>query len=91
MAHSAWKAPSNGTAGHIQIDDPTFCYFCHDNMIADMGKAGVDYHALLDTYIRAINVVTADRPNDLIISVHMCRGNFKVHLAPHLSGSGTHS
>ncbi len=50
-------------------------------MIADMAKAGVDYHALLDTYIRAINVVTVDRPDDLIISVHMCRGNFKVHLS----------
>lgn len=62
---------------HIQIDDPTFCYFCNDSMIVQMEAAGVDHEALLDTYIRAINICTAERPNDLTISVHMCRGNFR--------------
>ncbi|KAF8168175.1 hypothetical protein B0H34DRAFT_684486 [Crassisporium funariophilum] len=62
---------------HIQIDDPTFCYFCSENMIAGMEKAGVDHEALLDTYIRAINVCTQGRPDDLTFSVHMCRGNYK--------------
>lgn len=64
--------------GHIQIDDPTFCYFCNDNMISTMEKEGVDHEALLETYIRAINVCTQDRPADLTVGVHMCRGNFKV-------------
>ncbi|RXW15770.1 hypothetical protein EST38_g10086 [Candolleomyces aberdarensis] len=62
---------------NIQIDDPTFCYFCNEQMIAGMEKAGVDHEALLDTYIRAINVCTQGRPSDLRIGVHMCRGNFK--------------
>ncbi|CAA7258679.1 unnamed protein product [Cyclocybe aegerita] len=68
---------------HIQIDDPTFCYFCSENMITGMERAGVDHEALLDTYIRAINVITQERPKDLTVSVHMCRGNFKggVHFA----------
>ena len=51
-------------------------------MIVGMEKAGVDHEALLDTYIRAINVFTQGRPNDLTIGVHMCRGNFKVILSP---------
>jgi hypothetical protein len=29
--------------GHIQFDDPTFCYFCNDKMIAGMEMAGVDH------------------------------------------------
>ncbi|KAG6873566.1 hypothetical protein C0992_008618, partial [Termitomyces sp. T32_za158] len=62
---------------HIQIDDPTFCYFCDDGMISQMEEAGVDHEALLDTYIYAINVCTRDRPSDLTVGVHMCRGNFK--------------
>ncbi|KAF8898815.1 hypothetical protein BD779DRAFT_1432032 [Infundibulicybe gibba] len=62
---------------HIQIDDPTFCYFCSEDMIAGMELAQVDHAALLDTYIRAINVCTQNRPRDLNIGVHMCRGNFK--------------
>jgi len=71
-------SPWNRSVGHIQIDDPTFCFFCNEKMIAQMEAAGVDHEALLDTYIRAINICTAERPNDLTISVHMCRGNFKV-------------
>jgi methionine synthase II (cobalamin-independent) len=47
-------------------------------MLAGMEKAGVDHEALLDTYIRAVNVCTEGRPSDLRIGVHMCRGNFKV-------------
>lgn len=62
---------------NIQFDDPTFCYFCNDDMISGMEKSGVDHEALLDTYIRAINVCTQGRPDDLNVSVHMCRGNFK--------------
>lgn len=67
---------------HIQIDDPTFCYFCNDSVIVQMEAAGVDHEALLDTYIRAINICTAERPNDLTISVHMCRGNFREETSP---------
>lgn len=81
---SLWMKEENLTQplqGHIQFDDPTFCYFCSENMIAGMEKAGVDHEALLDTYIRAINVITQGRPEDLSVSVHMCRGNFKVDWA----------
>ncbi|KAL0951278.1 hypothetical protein HGRIS_007989 [Hohenbuehelia grisea] len=62
---------------HIQFDDPTFCYFCNDAMISGMEEAGVNHEALLTTYIRAINVCVRDRPGDLTVSVHLCRGNFK--------------
>ncbi|EAU93164.2 hypothetical protein CC1G_10532 [Coprinopsis cinerea okayama7 len=62
---------------NIQIDDPTFCYFCNEDMIIGMESSGVDHEALLDTYIRAINLCTEGRPRDLRIGVHMCRGNFK--------------
>ncbi|KAK7059029.1 hypothetical protein VNI00_001653 [Paramarasmius palmivorus] len=62
---------------HIQIDDPTFAFFCHDPTIAAMKEHGVDPRALLDTYIRAINICTQGRPKDLTISLHICRGNFK--------------
>jgi methionine synthase II (cobalamin-independent) len=47
-------------------------------MIAGMEKAHVDHDALLDSYIRSINVCVQDRPSDLTVGVHTCRGNFKV-------------
>ncbi|KAJ7634237.1 hypothetical protein DFH06DRAFT_1003996 [Mycena polygramma] len=62
---------------NIQMDDPTFCYFCDEGMISGMEAAGVDHERLLDTYIRAINICTVDRPADLNIGLHMCRGNYR--------------
>ena len=47
-------------------------------MIAGMVKSGVDHETLLETYIHAINLVTSGRPDDLTVSIHMCRGNYKV-------------
>ncbi|KAF7347889.1 Methionine vitamin-b12 [Mycena venus] len=73
---------------NIQLDDPTFCYFCNDDMITGMEAAGVDHEALLDTYIRAINICTVDRPQDLHIGLHMCRGNFRGGI--HFSEGGYH-
>ncbi|KAJ7092659.1 hypothetical protein C8R44DRAFT_646581 [Mycena epipterygia] len=61
---------------NIQMDDPTFSYFCNDDTIEGMEAAGVDSEALLNTYIRAINVCTVDRPDDLNMCLHICRGNF---------------
>lgn len=37
---------------------------------------GIDPVEELKVYVRAINVCTQDRPTDLTISLHMCRGNW---------------
>ncbi|KAJ7071098.1 hypothetical protein C8F01DRAFT_1244746 [Mycena amicta] len=71
---------------NIQLDDPTFCFFCDDRTIKGMQAAGEDLDALLDTYIRATNLCTVDRPADLNIGIHMCRGNFRGGL--HFSEGG---
>lgn len=64
----------------IQFDDAGFCFFCHDAMISAMEATGVDHEKLLSTHINVYNAVTADRPHDLIIGVHSCRGNMKVRV-----------
>lgn len=55
-------------------------------MISGMENAGVCHERLLDTYVRAINMCTQNRPDDLTISIHMCRGNFMVNSWGLLSG-----
>ncbi|KIK70913.1 hypothetical protein GYMLUDRAFT_32996 [Collybiopsis luxurians FD-317 M1] len=62
---------------NIQIDDPTFAFFCYEPTIAGMKAEGLDPDEILDTYIRATNYCTKDRPKDLRIGLHMCRGNYK--------------
>ncbi|TEB35186.1 UROD/MetE-like protein [Coprinellus micaceus] len=59
------------------FDDLGAAYRAEIKELYDLGCPGVDHEALLDTYIRAINVCTQGRPDDLNVSVHMCRGNFK--------------
>lgn len=62
---------------NIQIDDPLLAYFCAESMIKGMEEQGVDHEALLDTYIRAYNECLKDRPADMTVGLHLCRGNFK--------------
>ncbi|KAI0082281.1 UROD/MetE-like protein [Panus rudis PR-1116 ss-1] len=62
---------------NIQIDDPAFCFFCSESMRNGMRKQGLDPDEVLGKYITVHNSVSAGRPNDLIIGVHMCRGNYQ--------------
>ncbi|KAH9937026.1 uncharacterized protein B0H18DRAFT_968811 [Fomitopsis serialis] len=62
---------------NIQFDDPTFAFFCAESMIAGMEQAGVDHEALLDMYITIYNDILAERPGDLMVGIHTCRGNYK--------------
>jgi methionine synthase II (cobalamin-independent) len=61
----------------IQFDDPLLAYFCAESMIKGMESLGIDHEALLDTYIRAYNACLKDRPTDMVVGLHLCRGNFK--------------
>ena len=62
---------------HIQFDDPLLAYFCAESMITGMEALGIDHEALLDTYVRAYNACLAGRPADMVVGLHLCRGNFK--------------
>ena len=46
-------------------------------MITGMQEAGLDPDAVLDTYIKAYNDCLKGRPADLVVGLHLCRGNFK--------------
>jgi methionine synthase II (cobalamin-independent) len=63
---------------NIQFDDPTFAFYCADSTLEGMKKAGVDSEKLFDTYIRVYNEILKDRPADLTVGLHTCRGNYKV-------------
>ena len=62
---------------NIQIDDPLLAYFCAEAMLAGMEARGLDHGALLDTYVRAYNACLEGKPADLVVGLHLCRGNFK--------------
>jgi len=62
-------------ARYIQLDDTNFAYLC-DPRFRDAAKAmGEDPATLVDTYIALVNNAIRNRPKDLLVAIHLCRGN----------------
>jgi 5-methyltetrahydropteroyltriglutamate--homocysteine methyltransferase len=62
---------------YLQLDDITFAYLCDPKIQATCRANGDDPAALPQTYADTINAVLADRPDDLRVTIHTCRGNFR--------------
>lgn len=50
--------------------------FCSEKMLAGFKADGEDSDALFDLYIKLYNDCFAERPSDMHVGVHLCRGNF---------------
>jgi 5-methyltetrahydropteroyltriglutamate--homocysteine methyltransferase len=62
---------------YLQFDDTAWAYLCSE---AEMKKArdrGLDVDHLQDTYTRCINKSLEAKPADMVITTHVCRGNFR--------------
>jgi len=62
---------------YLQLDDTTFAMLCDPKIRTQMSQRGDEPGELIRTYARGIAEALKDRPDDLTVSVHMCRGNFK--------------
>lgn len=62
---------------YIQLDDTNLAYLCDPKMRAGAVERGDDPDELPRTYAALINAVIDDRPADLTVGVHLCRGNFR--------------
>lgn len=62
---------------YVQIDDTNLAYLCDPKMRAAASERGDDPNELPRTYAALINDVIDNRPDDLIVGVHLCRGNFQ--------------
>ena len=67
------------TAGcrYIQLDDTNLAYLCDPKMREGAKERGDDPDELPRTYAALINAALRDRPEDLTVGVHLCRGNFR--------------
>ncbi|MEO8758967.1 MAG: 5-methyltetrahydropteroyltriglutamate--homocysteine S-methyltransferase [Devosia sp.] len=62
---------------YLQLDDIFFAYLC-DPKIREQRKAkGEDPDWLIGRYAKMMHDSIEHRPDDMIIGMHMCRGNFK--------------
>ncbi|MGJ9459708.1 5-methyltetrahydropteroyltriglutamate--homocysteine S-methyltransferase [Oceanobacillus sp. CF4.6] len=63
---------------YIQFDDTTLTAFNDSTFTNRMMKStGLSKDEILDLIIETTNYALQDKPEDLIATVHMCRGNFR--------------
>jgi 5-methyltetrahydropteroyltriglutamate--homocysteine methyltransferase len=62
---------------YIQLDDVNLAYLCDADMRAKMAARGDDPDTVLRSWIKVINAAIGERPQDLTVTTHICRGNFR--------------
>ncbi|EHA53435.1 hypothetical protein MCOR27_006022 [Pyricularia oryzae] len=61
----------------LQLDDTNLAYLCDKGMRTEAEKRHGDPNALAEQYAKLINDAIAERPKDMIIGIHLCRGNYR--------------
>jgi len=64
---------------YVQLDEVAIALLCDPTIRDKVAAMGSDPDALVELYIDGINQAVAERPADMVVGVHMCRGNFKGH------------
>ncbi len=62
---------------YLQLDDPNMAYLCDEKMRESVRRIGEDPNQLPHIYAKLINDCIADRPANMTVCMHICRGNFR--------------
>jgi len=62
---------------YVQMDDTNLAYLCDPKMREAARQRGDDPNELPRRYAAFINKVVAYKPKDMLLGMHLCRGNFK--------------
>ncbi|MES2751973.1 MAG: cobalamin-independent methionine synthase II family protein, partial [Pseudomonadota bacterium] len=62
---------------YLQFDDTVWAYLCSEDQREKLRGRGEDPDTLPAVYARVINYAIAERPADMVITTHVCRGNFR--------------
>ncbi|MGH6767864.1 MAG: 5-methyltetrahydropteroyltriglutamate--homocysteine S-methyltransferase [Xanthobacteraceae bacterium] len=73
----AVRAFADAGCRYLQLDEVNFTYLCDPELRALVSRRGDDPEQLPHVYARMINAAISDVPDDMTISMHLCRGNFQ--------------
>ena len=62
---------------YLQLDDTNLAYLCDPAMRAGAAERGDDPDQLPHAYAELINEVITGRPDDMVVAIHLCRGNYR--------------
>jgi 5-methyltetrahydropteroyltriglutamate--homocysteine methyltransferase len=73
----AVKAFYDAGCRYLQLDDTVWAYLCSPEQLQRARERGEDVTKLPGIYARVINYAIAEKPADMTITTHICRGNFR--------------
>src|SRR6201988_1797528 len=73
----AVKAFYDAGCRYLQFDDTVWAYLCSQDELRKARERGDNPDGLQEIYARIINYAIAERPADMTITTHVCRGNFR--------------
>jgi methionine synthase II (cobalamin-independent) len=62
---------------YLQFDDTVWAYLCSQKELELAKQRGDDPARLPEIYAKVINDAIKNRPSDMVITTHVCRGNFR--------------
>ena len=62
---------------YLQFDDTAWAYLCSDLELERARERGLDTENIAQAYADLLNDIVRDRPDDMTITTHVCRGNFR--------------
>ena len=73
----AVKAFYDAGCRYLQFDDTVWAYLCSQEELQKARERGDNPDGLQEIYARIINYALAERPADMVVTTHVCRGNFR--------------
>lgn len=78
---NTWKAAVKALYArgcrYLQFDDTSWGEFCSAEKRASYAARGIDVDVLAQHYVDVLNDILVAKPEDLTITMHICRGNFR--------------
>ncbi len=62
---------------YLQLDDTSWGEFCDANKRKAYKERGLDLDKIAKSYVDMINLALEAKPEDMTITMHICRGNFR--------------
>ena len=73
----AVKAFYDAGCRYLQLDDTVWAYLCSPEQLQKARERGEDVGRLPQIYADVINYALAEKPADMCVTTHVCRGNFR--------------
>ena len=62
---------------YLQFDDTAWAYLCSPAELKKARERGLNAEHLAQDYARVINQALESKPADMVVTTHICRGNFR--------------